>query len=61
MATSPIINWNSETEVCLFYAMRGHKPVGNIRFCCVKLENVYQDRQPMGHIWSSVLLQIVNT
>nr|CAB3263948.1 MRG/MORF4L-binding protein-like [Phallusia mammillata] len=22
------IHWNSETEVCLFYAMRGQKPVG---------------------------------
>jgi len=61
MATSPVINWNSETEVCLFYAMRGHKPVGNIWFCCVKLEIVYQSRQPMGRIWSTALLQIVIT
>jgi len=24
----PLINWNAETEVALFYAMRGQKPVG---------------------------------
>uniref|UniRef100_H2Z0E0 MRG domain-containing protein n=1 Tax=Ciona savignyi TaxID=51511 RepID=H2Z0E0_CIOSA len=27
-ATLPRINWNAETEVCLFYAMRGQKPIG---------------------------------
>ncbi|XP_039251685.1 MRG/MORF4L-binding protein-like [Styela clava] len=26
-SVSPIL-WNADTEVCLFYAMRGHKPVG---------------------------------
>ncbi|XP_002131505.2 MRG/MORF4L-binding protein-like [Ciona intestinalis] len=26
--SQPRINWNSETEVCLFYAMRGQKPIG---------------------------------
>ena len=28
MVDSNVINWSPETEVCLFYAMRGQKPTG---------------------------------
>ena len=36
--SSEEIEWNVENEIQLFFAMNGHKPVGEKRFCFILTE-----------------------